>query len=145
MGILIGMGVPSFQGLRSQSLAEALAYQLQYDLYYAQTQALKRNQKIILCPTEDNIRCSESWHASYLIGYLNPNNTITPLKIQQNKSKIKMSFQALKFKMIIFNERGHSQNQGSIFLQHDKMAWRLVLLHSGRVRLEKIIASTLSF
>ncbi len=114
-----------------------MAYQLQHDLHFAQIQALKNNQKVILCPTINLKQCSTSWRPTYLIGLWHTDNTVTPLKIRQSKSKINLSFHALNQQAIVFDELGYSQNQGSILLQYQETLWRLVLLHSGRVRIEK--------
>lgn len=98
-------------------------------------EAIKHEQIIIVCPTNNFKACSEKNTQGYMIGLKHLNNKITPLRIKRLKN-ISLNFNtALEGKAVIYNEAGICQGQGSIILKLAGLSKKIVIIHSGRARL----------
>jgi Tfp pilus assembly protein FimT len=60
LGILLSLGVPAFLNIYERNLLVAETESLLGDLYHARSEAIKRNQTVVICRSKDAASCAPS-------------------------------------------------------------------------------------
>jgi len=82
LGILLGIGIPSFRSLLEQNRATSAANQLQASLQFARSTAIAQGRPVTICVANfatNPVSCnanSNNWHAGWIVRLDNP--TLTP-------------------------------------------------------------------
>lgn len=137
-GVLLSLAIPSIDNLLNRTRLEIYARGLVHDLKFAQFEAIKHQQTVLLCPTHNFKECSNTKTSGYLIGFKQANNLMTPLRVKRLKDVNLNVNTALDGKVIAFNDVGICQGQGNIRLTLATFSKNLVIIHSGRVRSDPI-------
>jgi type IV fimbrial biogenesis protein FimT len=69
LGILVGVGIPTFQDATVGSRLSSTANNLVVSLYLARSEAIKRNTIVRVCPSTDGTSCatSASWQTGWIV------------------------------------------------------------------------------
>src|SRR5215216_5424212 len=69
VGGVVGWAVPSFHAIALNAARAREVNQLLQAIYYARSEAIKRNTVVSLCPTLDGSRCTVAadWHTGWLV------------------------------------------------------------------------------
>jgi type IV fimbrial biogenesis protein FimT len=69
LAILASIGLPAFQGLIQATRLASQSSGLHGDLSYARSEAVKRGQRVTVCPSNDNSNCSgvTTWETGRII------------------------------------------------------------------------------
>lgn len=103
---------------------------LYHILQLARMQAIKDNQTITVCPTDNYIECSEIWSRHYMV--FNRSNHVYHFQgdIPQN-----MHITANLPSHVRFRSNGQAFENGTITLQLANQKRQLIIITSGRIRL----------
>ncbi|MBI5449923.1 MAG: GspH/FimT family pseudopilin [Gammaproteobacteria bacterium] len=86
-GILVSVGVPSFQGLILDNRRLAAVNDLVSSFHYARSEAVKRGRQVSVCPTVNGAQCSgQNWENGWLIFV---NNDMAPASIDAGDEILK--------------------------------------------------------
>lgn len=74
-GILLAVAVPSFTSLINSSRLSSFANELISSLHLTRSEAIKRNSRAVMCPSETGTSCAATggWHLGWLV-FHDPNN-----------------------------------------------------------------------
>ena len=61
LGILVGVGIPSFNTIMVNSRTSGLANDLTSAINLARSEAVKRAEQVTVCPSDDATTCSGAW------------------------------------------------------------------------------------
>ena len=67
--ILAAIAVPSFSDLINNTTQSSTMTQLVSDLNRARSEAIKRNQRVLVCARATNAACGTDWHNGWLVCY----------------------------------------------------------------------------
>jgi len=68
-GILAGLAAPSFSRFINDTRQTSAMTQLTGDLNRARSEAIKRNQRMLVCARDDNTSCGTDWNNGWLVCY----------------------------------------------------------------------------
>lgn len=73
--ILLGIGIPSFAALTRNSRLASATNELVSSLHLARSEAIKRNSRVVMCPSATGNSCAGSggWHQGWVV-FHDPNN-----------------------------------------------------------------------
>lgn len=130
ISILSGIGVQYFSSLMQQARAHTTTNELLYQLYFARSEAIKRNSIVTLCPSQNQTGCIEpevitaaDWSKGWII-FEDDNNNQTKeeeenllLAHTHIDNNDQLYFKgALKNKTLQFDSMGSILNNASFFL-----------------------------
>ena len=72
-GILLGIGLPSFNKILHKTSARAISSELMGSINWARQEAVKRGETVTLCGTLDGKHCALTWH-NQMLGFVDHNN-----------------------------------------------------------------------
>jgi prepilin-type N-terminal cleavage/methylation domain-containing protein len=131
---LLVLGSYGLSSLWARNHLHADTKRLFHALELARSEAIKRNHTIALCPSEDFQHCSDSWNKGYIIVLENPEN---PGVLFQEKKSTLTHIDSGNVKKLRFRGDGHCLQRATLTLTvPDQRAQRIVLIDSGRVRIE---------
>lgn len=61
LGVLLGVGIPSFNIIMVNSRTSALANDVTSAINLARSEAVKRAEQVTVCPSDDETSCSGAW------------------------------------------------------------------------------------
>src|SRR5512139_1878517 len=75
-GILLAIGVPGFASLLHSSRLSGTVNELVSSLHLARSEAIKRNTRVAMCPSQTGHACADSggWHQGWLVFHDTNNN-----------------------------------------------------------------------
>lgn len=133
IGTCIALAIPAFDGFQSKIRLEAYTRTLALDLNYARLEAIKTNQNVFICPSDNMQSCSDTAQFGYLIGF-ESNQKLNILRVKQ-VSRFHLNWaSALNEKKFVFTPQGVCPYQGSISISNHLSQADIVITHSGRVR-----------
>lgn len=114
-----------------------IAADLLHHLQYARSQAIKTNQIITLCGSQDAQTCSSDWSLGYLI--TTENNKIIKTTVYKKTHNLMITGNFNNRNNIVrFTPSGKSKDVGRIVLASDQasepIAYTIMVSHSGRSR-----------
>lgn len=91
-GILLAVGVPSFQSTLLKARATTLADRLITAIYYVRSEAISRNTRISLCASRDGSTCevgAASWNSGWIA--IDPADTVIKIwQINDTNSQVQL-------------------------------------------------------
>src|SRR5512143_1298613 len=74
-GILLAIGVPALAALAQSSRLSSSTNELVASLHLARSEAIKRNTRAVMCPSQTGNACAENgaWHQGWVV-FHDPNN-----------------------------------------------------------------------
>ncbi|RKT46775.1 GspH/FimT family pseudopilin [Thiocapsa rosea] len=67
LAILLGLGIPSFQGLIERNRVTSATNELITTLQLARSTAIRRNEVVSICPLVDANTCGGSWSSGWMV------------------------------------------------------------------------------
>lgn len=67
VGMAITMGAPSYRSVIQNHRADVAIQQVYRAICLAKSEAIKRNQMVTLCPSNDGKSCNQDWSKGYLL------------------------------------------------------------------------------
>ncbi len=67
MAILSAIAIPAFNQFLQRGHAAALRMQLMRAMHFARTQAVVRHERIMLCPSANQVTCGGAWQQGFII------------------------------------------------------------------------------
>lgn len=65
--IVMVLAVPAFDTLIARNTKAAIINSLRSSIYIGRSEAIKRNQSVTICPTENNLDCSADWNRGWMV------------------------------------------------------------------------------
>jgi len=139
ISILIAITVPVSKDLINKSKASTQIYSLSSMLYYARSEAIKRRETVIACPSKNQKQCSSNWEDGQLV-YIAASNSQTPKTIlrvfQEKRPQGKLTFSS---STIQFSPTGKVARGNGTFVycpeyNNNEYARSLILSKTGRIR-----------
>ena len=152
LGVLVAIGVPGFTALIANNQLSSTTNQLMTAAYFTRMEALRFNQTVTMCPSEDGETCStNAWEQGWIV-YRNPQREPQPVSadaiLRQDRlspnRRLTMSGNTPLRNYISYNGLGISRRHtgalqmGSITLCRDGYGRRFVLNAGGRPRAENM-------
>jgi len=147
--ILIGASVPSLNELIENQRSSLIMDQLRQLIYFTRYKAIHTGSYVVMCPSTDNLECSNNWQAPLIVfNDRNMNRTVDneevvyrEMNLLQNGETLKLRASANR-KYLLFNSKGYTHGLfGNLtFCQPDQRlqgARRLTINRLGRVRIHK--------
>jgi len=72
-GVLIGISIYGWQHFVITNQQTATINRLIGEIYFARSEAIKRNVNVVLCPSADRQHCGGQWNDSHIISIINAN------------------------------------------------------------------------
>lgn len=113
--ILLTIGVPSFFRMISENQRLTNSADVFSALNYARSEAIARNNEVVMCPSADEATCGGDWHQGWII-YVNLDRATGGAEPDNDEPVI----------------RTHAGLQGNFTLTSDDFPARAVYLPSGR-------------
>ncbi len=147
--IILAWAVPSLQDFITRNRMSTEVNYFTASLYFARSEAVKRLQNTVICPTTNGSSCSgtSNWHAGWMVfSDTNGNNTVDTAAgetvLQQNPA-LPSRFQATGARnVIVFQPNGQSAGSNDTFIFCDSgsvaESRSIVLSNEGRVRSNKL-------
>ncbi len=140
------LAVPYIQSFFSKNLSINHISTLLTDINVSRTEAIKRNNKIILCQSSNGIHCSRTrqWHSGWIIfSDTNDNNKRdndeTIIKVRSPlKGSIRLQYSGFRTDHFVsFHPTGITTNNGTFTLCSEKSEYNraVIIARTGRVRL----------
>ncbi len=144
ISIVAGMTIPTFTDIMENMQQNSTMRKLYTALKLARSEAIKYNQEIRLCPSKNGESClaTTDWNRGWII-YVDA-NTIAKLDEEDKVLHIQdqISTATLRYNLddysVKFRKDGRISRNASFYIcskQEKKPAKRLVLIHSGRIRI----------
>lgn len=116
------------------------AQRLFHTLQFARAEAIKRQQNIAICPSQDLKQCDEGWSDGYIVFIRKtPKETLSAeaiLRVQKKSNTTQIHTPSLD--RIEYTPEGRCLSRGSLYVVAQGQAkQRIVLYDSGRVRMEQ--------
>lgn len=67
LGVVLALAVPSYTGAVNGSRLAGTANELLASLRQARAEAIRRNQRVVVCPSVDGNSCTTNWNAGWLV------------------------------------------------------------------------------
>lgn len=104
-----------------------------HTLAFARTRAIKDNQVVTVCPSVDQVNCSQDWSKGYMVFYHSPQmQQIELLRFEQNSPLTHIESKNTPF--LQFSGDGRCLNRATFTIQA-RLSFQLVVYDSGRIRL----------
>lgn len=140
LSISVGSAIYYFLPNIAATKSNLLADDLLHHLHYARSEAIKRNQIVGICGTQDAQTCSSNWNKGYLI-YTKPSSQSAHQEIikvnhyPDTHANISSLF-SIYAEHIQFTPCGRSQNNGKIIVQSNpSMPAHIIFISlTGRIR-----------
>lgn len=130
LAIMIILCLISFSGLQNilvRTHLDSDAYQFFLSLSFARQAAIKHNRLVTVCPTSNQITCSQDWSNGYMVVYdqnvLRTQNWHSSTTVVGNQTPI-----------IQFTGDGRSLQRATFVIQNHG-GFKIVIYDSGRIRL----------
>ncbi|MBN9287764.1 MAG: hypothetical protein BGO43_10365 [Gammaproteobacteria bacterium 39-13] len=133
--ILFCMSCGVFNPLLEHYLSQSATSTLFHHLQFARSEAIKRNQIIAICPSQDFQYCTHSWSNSYMIFIAQKNfpiNADSLLRIVKVPSSVNIS---ANHPIIKYNGNGRSLSRNTLTVSSQKIIEKIVIYDSGRARI----------
>jgi type IV fimbrial biogenesis protein FimT len=117
------------------------AQRLFHVLQFARAEAIKRQQNIAICPSQDLKQCNEDWTGGYIV-FMTKTPKETPsadaiLRVQKISSTTQIYTPSLY--RIEYTPEGRCLSRGSLYvIAQGQTKQRIVMYDSGRVRVEEV-------
>lgn len=150
--VILGLGVPSFQGLMERNLLTSNINQFISSLAFTRSEAIKRNQRVLLCATNNGTDCANTGYENGWIIFVDANANGTRDAADENEEIIWVN-EPLAANLTLRGNNGCCTNTvpymasgriagipGSIYLCMDNDTTRsrqVTIIMSGRVRLDQ--------
>lgn len=149
MGIILGLGMPSFLNLIEKMSTESEAKVLIEGLRTARLVAIEERQNVIACPSDDGSTCGSDWDKGFLV-FRNSDNADGNTTLDADE-EILFTHQ---FKDSVIVKTGSGQNQRFLYDENgwstgsaesllicakagtNKNGFRVVINRAGRIRVE---------
>ena len=112
------------------------AHQLLHDLQYARQTAIQTKQNVTVCASDDGHQCEVLSKHYYMIYLEDQNLSKKMIKVVSLKNTELKGHFSLNSLGVTFNGLGQSLQTGSFYLEHQAHHKRLVILRSGRIRID---------
>ncbi len=153
LGILSSYALPSFSHLLSRNQQRSVLFQLFRHHQLARSEAIKRNQSIILCKSSNARQCNPAadWHEGWIIFADTDNN-----RLLNGTESLIYSYQGQNYKLSVnyrgfgshnyirYFPDGHSSTNGTFVLcsRDDSVSAKsLIISRTGRARIDTKNAS----
>ena len=148
LSILFSVGVPSLHGVITSNRLTSNINQIISLLSYSRTEAIKRGQRVTLCQTTDQLKCSKTgtWNTGWML-FVDQNNNKTVdngdtlLSINRMVPKdVQVTFNGSGGRdgYVIYKPDGSAFPNGSFTICNPKypnFSKSLIMQHNGRLRL----------
>lgn len=67
LGVVLALAVPSYTGAVNGSRLAGTANELLASLRQARAEAIRRNQRVVVCPSVNGTSCATNWNAGWLV------------------------------------------------------------------------------
>lgn len=111
---------------------EADAHRFFNTLAFARSSAIKDNQLVSICPTLNQIDCSQDWSKGYMVFKHSPQSHVILLRFETNSSSTQI--QSQNTRLLQFSGDGRCLNRATFAIQA-RQTVKLVVYDSGRIRL----------
>lgn len=151
MGIILGLGMPSFLNLMEKMGTESEAKVLAEGLRTARLVAIEGREKVVVCPSANNSTCTagaggSAWNGGFLI-YRDKNDSKTlnngeEILISHTfRTSITVKTESDQNQRIFYNENGWSIGSAETLLVcanvgTNENAYRVVINRAGRIKVQ---------
>ena len=147
-GIILSSAIPAFANMHARNQLTTQLYNLFSHHQLARTEAIKTNQRVIVCKSSDGLNCTRDsqWHDGWIIFTdSNHNNKIDEhermIHIQQAlPENVTVTFSAFRSdNYITYFPGGYSTTNGTFTLCNqygEKSAKSIIISRSGRARMD---------
>lgn len=78
--IVLAIGIPSYQTIMANTRASALASDFRSGLVLARSEAVRRGQPVLFCPSTDGLECDGSWTDGWVVRVSGAPSSDPPLR-----------------------------------------------------------------
>lgn len=146
IAILLGIGLPSMASLVTTNRLTTQVNQLAGALTFARTEAITRNQHVILCKSQDQLHCSKdaAWHEGWLVfvddnqNYQYDDNELMLLKNGTMQTNLHIEYAGFgSYAYVTFRPAGSTSSNGTFTLCDTTATDRpraVIINRAGRIR-----------
>ena len=135
VGILFGLSIPSLHLLFQRSHLMMTQSRLFHALAYAKAEAIRLDETVVLCGSQDATQCDGAWQGYWLVQTLSTHKLLRVFTPSNQRLSIKWRGNFRKREGIYFNALGETLGQqGRFRLTAGEAHAALILISSGRVR-----------
>ncbi len=148
--ILLAIAVPSFQWLNARTRISTSINLFLSHIYQARSEAVKREQLVVLCPSSDGQSCNAGymqWANGYMVFVDNDRNRVRNEKeqllayFQGTAGQIKIHSSSSSRSTLAYSPTGRALNSNTTLRfcieDHDRTNRALIIASTGRPRLSK--------
>ncbi|KAA2283916.1 GspH/FimT family pseudopilin [Arenimonas fontis] len=106
LAVVLGLAVPSFQGIIQRNRLTAAANELVAAVQLARAEAIRRNRQVVLCPTLDGAACSGSNWMRTIVRVPSSNEVVREFLVTGSGISITGSANVAANSQIAFNPNG---------------------------------------
>lgn len=142
LAVLVGLAMPSLAGLIRRGRAQSAQMDFMEALGYARGEAVRRQSRVVFCPSRDGAHCSEEsrWEEGWLVGIDHDRDNRpdgAPLRIAGEHTRLRiLSSEARRRVVFLPDGSASGSNLTLVFCnpEHAREPLGVVVSNSGRVR-----------
>lgn len=144
LGLALSFGIDALTRRITQDQSAVTAQRLFHTLHFARLEAVKRNQIVGICGTQDFKHCSTDWNSGFLVyvdtkqGEHTNTDTEKEILLVERYDKQLLKIDTGKTTVFKYAPNGRSLTRGTIQIQRNEQVYHSIILYnSGRARIEK--------
>mgnify|MGYP002780853553 CR=1 FL=1 len=117
LGIVLAIAVPSYVGVVNGSRLTGTANELLATLKAARTEAIRRNQRVVVCPSANGTSCAADWSRGWLVfedldrsGSINGSEPVITTAVPADSTQILASPSVSATNRLAFGADGFARN-----------------------------------